>query len=600
MKFKKFAAVAAAIAVLASGAPVMGLSNPLSVTASAAEAKLVTGTLDAETFEKLCGENRVYLGNGYFALTTPKQFEDEFGRVTTYNAVDKIVRIGDKEIANWRSTGKLEPTTIESDIDLSKCSYRIGAFEYGDYVLFNNSSENISYMCKLDKASGKITKVYDITDVDSMWDSAISNVDGYCIHLKGSSRAGADLGAMYAPTGEKLDTSSIDFRTAGLHTISGMEKYVAYTGSMDYSAKIYGICQNGSIEEVYSTSDGYCSVKNAGYGFVQLIAVTYGNEGVINSNIILTNDGKEYKLGDVGTINSVFGTVAVMSITEFDEYTWQETTKGYKLIDINDNGKELSKTYTYMGTRDNGKTYLVQTEDGKQWGFIDNTGKELAMFDDADVFVENGLYAPVVQDGKGWLVDKNMNQVSEKIDATLCRTIGAELFRFETPNGNVLVTSTGKGTDGSVVKPGNSGTSNNGTALTDKNSGVSVNGNFPSDTKLNVTKTKKDDNTYIVDVTPVDANGNKVQPNGAAVVMAVIPELKGKTVNVYRVTDGNYTKLNSWVDGDGIFFTTTHFSEFEITTETRTEANPNTGSPAVMLGVIALAGAFAVVSRKKR
>lgn len=84
--------------------------------------------------------------------------------------------------------------------------------------------------------------------------------------------------------------------------------------------------------------------------------------------------------------------------------------------------------------------------------------------------------------------------------------------------------------------------------------------------------------------------------------MVVIPELKGKNVNIYRVEDGKYTKLNSWTDGDGIFFITTHFSGFEITTEQRDESNPNTGAEGtVSLAAAALiATGLLVVSRKKR
>lgn len=564
-----------AAAILAAAAPVVGLSDPLIVTASAAEAKLVTGTLDAAITEKLLGENHTNLGNGYYALTTTKETQNE-DWITTYNVVDKIIRIGDKEIGNWRSTGKLEPTEIKSDVDLSNATVS-GDLSKDNYLLCNDHTKNIYSVLKLDEASGKLTKVYDITDVDG-WGRLLGCGNGYYISYGSGSMMGMDITAIYTPKGEKIDLSDKSFKA--MKIVSGMGKYPAYALSMYDFSKLYGISTDGSFEEVLSTESSFGSL-NGGNGFVQ---VSINGEEM--SNIIITADGKEYKIGNVGTVTSVYGTTAVA----YDV-----------LIDLNNNGKELSKTYSSMSTEDYGKTYLVQTEDGK-WGYLDGTGKELAMFDDASNFVVSGKYAPVVQDGKGWLIDKNMNQVSEKIDATGCTTYGEELFRFETPNGNVLVTSPESGKDSSAVKPGNSGTSNNSTALTDKNAGVSVNGDFPSGTTLKASKKKKDDNTYTVDISPVDASGNKVQPSGAAVVMAMIPELKGKTVNVYSVNNGNYTKLNSWVDGDGIFFTTTHFSEFEITTETRTEANPNTGFEGIagLAAVgLALAGVTLVCRRKK-
>lgn len=51
---------------------------------------------------------------------------------------------------------------------------------------------------------------------------------------------------------------------------------------------------------------------------------------------------------------------------------------------------------------------------------------------------------------------------------------------------------------------------------------VTVNGAFPEGTKLNA-ETKKNDSSYTYDITPVDADGNKVQPDGAAVVMVPLP-----------------------------------------------------------------------------
>lgn len=590
MKFKKFAAVAAALAVLAAAEPVMGLSGPLSVTASAAEEKLVTGTLDAAITEKLLGENHTNLGNGYFAMVTQKTIQlDEF-MSTSYNAVDKIIRIGDKEIANWRSTGKLEPTEIKSDVDLSNATVS-GDFSKDNYLLCNDHTKDVYSVLKLDEASGKLTKVYDIGE-----GSVSSCGNGYCIGYESSMR-GTNITAVYTPKGEKIDLTDKSFKAMSW-TANGMGKYLAYAISMSDFTKLYGICTDGSFEEVYTASD--VSSLSGGNGYVQI-----GSMMDPAFNIILTADGKTYNIGEIDRfdkITSVYGTSAVLAaVVGYDENTWQDIYN-YKLINIADNGKELSKTYKFMETVDYGNTYLVQSEDGK-WGYIDGTGKELAMFDGASHFAYSGKYAPVVQDGKGWLVDKNMNQVTEKIDATGCTTYGEELFLFKTADGgNVWVTSPESGKDTSAVKPGNSGSSGNSTALTDKNAGVSVNGDFPSGTTLKASKKKKDDNTYTVDISPVDASGNKVQPNGAAVVMAMIPELKGKTVNVYSVNNGNYTKLNSWVDGDGIFFTTTHFSEFEITTETRTEANPNTGFEGIagLAAVgLALAGVTVVCRRKK-
>lgn len=178
-------------------------------------------------------------------------------------------------------------------------------------------------------------------------------------------------------------------------------------------------------------------------------------------------------------------------------------------------------------------------------------------------------------------------------------------FTVTTP-GTIELTFKAKGAD---TKPGNSGSTKPGnnsddkkTAITNKDASVTVNGVFPEGTKLNASIKKNDNGTYTADITPVDANGNKVQPDGAAVVMVPLPsEFKGKSVYVYRVEDGKYIGLQSWVDGDWLFYTTSHFSEFMLTTEPQDEANPNTGSAAAAgIAAFVLAGAFVIVSKKKR
>lgn len=179
-------------------------------------------------------------------------------------------------------------------------------------------------------------------------------------------------------------------------------------------------------------------------------------------------------------------------------------------------------------------------------------------------------------------------------------------FTVTTP-GTIELTFKAKGADS---KPGNSGSTKPGNnsddkkiAINNKDASVTANGVFPEGTKLNAEVKKNDNGGYTYDITPVDADGNKVQPDGAAVVMVPLPaEYKGKNVYVYRVEDGKYIGCQTWVDGDWLFFTTTHFSEFEITTEQRSGDNPSTGAQASAVGfaAVALAGAALVLSRKRK
>lgn len=141
----------------------------------------------------------------------------------------------------------------------------------------------------------------------------------------------------------------------------------------------------------------------------------------------------------------------------------------------------------------------------------------------------------------------------------------------------------------------------------DDTTDISVEGSFPEGTTLK-TETKQTSDTKVSwEITPVDANGKTVQPNGTATVKVPLPEaFRGKDVFVYRIEDGKYTALESTIDGDYIVFSTNHFSEYILTTEKLDNTNkpstdnPNTGVSAAAFGIVALAGAFVIVSRKKR
>lgn len=138
----------------------------------------------------------------------------------------------------------------------------------------------------------------------------------------------------------------------------------------------------------------------------------------------------------------------------------------------------------------------------------------------------------------------------------------------------------------------------------DDKTNITVDGKFPEGTSLKTEVKQTSDTRVSWDITPVDANGNKVQPEGNATVKLPLPETFNKTVYVYRVENGKYTALESAVEGDYIVFKTNHFSEYVLTTEKVEEKpsdNPNTGvSAAAAFGVVALAGAFVIVSKKKR
>ncbi len=119
-------------------------------------------------------------------------------------------------------------------------------------------------------------------------------------------------------------------------------------------------------------------------------------------------------------------------------------------------------------------------------------------------------------------------------------------------------------------------------------------------------KTNDKNFTYEISFKKDDKN---VQPNGKVTVKIPVPEaLKGKTVYVYRVDGGKYYDMGAKVENGFIVFETDHFSEYLVTTEKNENAvkpatpgkNPATGIAGGVFGIMAIAGAFVIVSKKKR
>lgn len=84
-----------------------------------------------------------------------------------------------------------------------------------------------------------------------------------------------------------------------------------------------------------------------------------------------------------------------------------------------------SYCYTMGEFADNTEPLLFE-RDGI-WGYVSKNGEEIATFDDAIGF-GNSEYAVAIQDGKSFLIDKQMNRVSEDIDCDFANSMSSELF----------------------------------------------------------------------------------------------------------------------------------------------------------------------------
>ncbi len=104
-------------------------------------------------------------------------------------------------------------------------------------------------------------------------------------------------------------------------------------------------------------------------------------------------------------------------------------------------------------------------------------------------------------------------------------------------------------------------------------------------------------------------DNKEIQPNGKVTVKIPVPEaIKDKTIYVYRVDGGKYYDMDAKIENGFVVFETDHFSEYLVTTEKHEDAakpstpgkNPATGIAGGMFGIMAIAGAFVIVSKKKR
>lgn len=440
MNFKKIGAAALAVALMASTA----------VTASAAEQlELLKAPASSVGIEK---NNGVYLCGDSVFLSSKGVFY-----------------IGEDEIASWQETGELNPKAIKADFDLTEIdTWWTGGFENGgDYIQMVSTDDNGKVkgnrvIAKLDRKNGTLTTVY---TEPSAW--CYTRPDGYSFR---SGKVNDKLLLVQAinPNGKETDTTLTYSGNGALWysalSSDGTGKYVGYVlwqtdkrtnefGFDEYDYVLYGVDKNAKLVEFTKGTD--CGMGMYGAGENYVVWGTLPMARSMQYHVYLPDSGKDYDISDLiikegaaenakyYTINGVsgdkvFGTKAILSV---DDPQSGETR--YVLADISkvSNNRSFSfNAYKFMSTTD-GKIYLVQTEDDK-WGYIDANGKVLGTFDSAGVFY--GDYAPVVKNGKGYLIDRSMNRVSGEIAATHVSSYGKTLFAFNNGDEYYLVTFAGK------------------------------------------------------------------------------------------------------------------------------------------------------------
>lgn len=402
-----------------------------------------------------------------------------------------FISISDEDIANWQKTGEFTYTELTPDFEMPE---NLSGF-YGDnnvgWIRGEVDGKPNLKIVGYDAEAGTITSKNDFGDD---WNRVYP--DGTVIYCEPDRDAGK-LSVTITTADGKSNTNTFEYKGNGdmfynyacnadvnsKYIVAVLwetnKKVVPYEEGSEqtltaYAYDIYGITKDGKVDTLYSEPEyeydvGFgtnrAPVVNMGYLDVNDHCMSWMQERapmvpqrmiysldtgkIVISNVNLYEYGVELKCkytnGEYGSeIRGVTGMWGNKFIAECPVDETSDSTE-YRYIlfsfeeepdSFNDDFTPLSKVYKYISSSD-GKIFLVVTEDDK-WGYIDENGKELAIFDGASHFYGN--YAPVVKDGKAYIIDRNMNRVSEMIDADDVECIKENVFYIKRDGESYLAT----------------------------------------------------------------------------------------------------------------------------------------------------------------
>ncbi len=364
-----------------------------------------------------------------------------------------FISVTDEDIANWQKTGEFTYSELTTDFEIPETARVVKRISGNNVaVRWNIPDETISNLKVLtyDPDNKSLTTK---TDFGKEWNYVTSDCTVINVNSDNESKK---LSITVTPVNGESTTNTFEYKGEGnwfynYDSVYNNQKYVFTvlwvsdtkeltfddnSSVSTYSYEIYGITREGEVETLYSISFEDQAISNLGWLEVGDNYISWSEEPFAKSSrkLIYLIDSKEviscatplmlygsdlkctYSNGEgISRIDYVIQAWDNAFIAQCPtDYTSDPRQYRYILFQ---NGQYsvnmISKAYKSMSSSD-GKIFLVQTEDDK-WGYIDANGKELAVFDDANKF--EGDYAPVVKDGKAYLIDRSMNRVSEMIDA---------------------------------------------------------------------------------------------------------------------------------------------------------------------------------------
>ena len=583
--------------------------------------------------------------NGYVQLVKMEKqmVEDDWGNEQEENVVTYrgLYKIEDNEIKKVCDLDTFWTTTREDGISVGLDTVKKDVhIVYDDFETEFKATVELKMVVTQPDGTREETVLAKASDFDSEINASEVNVDeltalGYCswsIPSSGDTLAnvGIENQMLYVrdPNSRLGYTIENIYKDGTRETIYENDNlyYTEFTGFLGSTQKYLLWCHRVPVMGNSLTVFSYnCDTK---------AAEVYGHDTFKDGeNWFLDENGQMVYSWNFKTEGNYDGhIVTYISTRDADDKPIKE---GFTILNgLNDFANWESKTYyNYISLDDVGDEedptilYRFETFDGKE-GFIDySSGKEtiIGQFDAADNF--EGSYAPVVKDGKAYLVDADMNAVSDTVAADDVVSIKDDLFIVKNGDKVSFVTYAGE-----VKEPAAEAVvvdySDNG-VIVSANKGVIADGAALS---VKAVEDKSDDTKVTYEITFKKADGTEVQPNGTVTVKIPVPEaFKDKTIYVYRAeTDGTYTDMNAKIADGYVVFETDHFSEYvlsiekienkpeekPVTTpeETKPENKPTTGDtkPAddsnkptgsaagIAFAGIALAGAALMVSKKRK
>ncbi len=364
------------------------------------------------------------------------------------NSEKVLVCIDETDIEQLCTSGELAydviqlPTELEGAADISFYNdqmFRGEGYAYAVALDENGSIAN-KYFVQLDSDTNEL----EIIGRPAVNEYAAITTDGYAVQYELITELVDDMNKftltfnITSPEGEVstaqltdlygysfwLPRHNEDFIT--VVTLEGLEKnYLDMGRDFFHEAGFYKIYMDGTVEKIATEPmNGWsdcCSGENYLYMYIYNMPRAY-------EKVYMYETGETYSLTSIEP--SLYRAAEEKFASEFTEFSGISSlgeraygnnaiakfavngTNYFALIDL-ESGTVLSDIYLTMGTED-GEIYLVEDLDGN-WGYLNSTGEQIAEFDDAGAFI--GDYAPVLEDGKAYLIDRNMTRVTDEIDA---------------------------------------------------------------------------------------------------------------------------------------------------------------------------------------